>query len=56
MSPAEFPPPFTAPSDVVDTVRRQGFAVAGSSWVRDLAGASLPEGPALARNFLEARR
>jgi len=51
MSPAEFEPPITAPSAIVDTVRRQGFAVGGSSWVRGFASASLPDGAALAAEW-----
>ncbi|MDI3289870.1 2OG-Fe dioxygenase family protein [Polyangium sp. 15x6] len=43
MSPAEFEPPITPASDIVETVRRQGFAVASSSWAQGLTGAPRPD-------------
>lgn len=39
MSTATFEPPMTAPADLAEVVRRQGFAVADSTWARSKAGA-----------------
>lgn len=35
----EFAPPLTAPEAIADTLREQGFAVAGADWVSQLADA-----------------
>ncbi|HVK67967.1 MAG TPA: 2OG-Fe dioxygenase family protein [Polyangium sp.] len=51
MSPVEFEPPITAPSDIVEVVRRQGFAVASSSFLHGLPGASRVDFPALAAEW-----
>ncbi|MDI1480199.1 2OG-Fe dioxygenase family protein [Polyangium sp. y55x31] len=51
MSPAEFEPPITPSSDIAETVRRQGFAVASSSWAKGVTGASPPDWAAIAAEW-----
>lgn len=51
MSLPEFSPPVTAPSALLTTLRQQGYVVADSSWVSDLAGASYSELNALNREW-----